>query len=410
MRSIPRPRRHHEDGFVLATAILAMVVMGAAVAAGYFIANQEYHVGKSMRKSLSAFYGAQAGLQREIATWPTRQRWNAMQGGDSVLVGPITLPNGVGYRGVVTRVDNVPETDPDRERYYLIRMRGAAAAPFAGEEVGSLQAMMLRVRYYDFCCSAAITAKDTLELAGAGSINGNTSVPTPWAGQCDSASTTNLAGAEVECSTCWDKQGVASQVNGDPAVETDTTLQAQTLTDWGEVGWENLKEKANKVYTHGSTVTTLAPATTVDPMTALPACDRSVKSNWGAPTVPTHVCHSYWPIIYAEGDLILNGNAVGQGLLLVEGNLFMRGGFQFYGVVLVKKHLTLEGTAVNAAKVTGSVVVAGQTAVGDSITNSRVSGDGNIQYSACSVMRAKQWADLSKKEPLQLRAWTEALY
>ena len=402
--NLPR-RLRDEQGFILATAILAMVVVASAVAAGYFIANQEYHVGKSLRESVSSFYAAQAGLERELATWDTRARWNAMSGGDSIVVGPVALPGGAGYRGIVTRVDNAPETDSDSERYYLIKMTGATAAPIIGEEVRSVQALMLRVRYYDFCCTAAITAKDTLVFGGAASIDGNNETPTPWSGQCDSASTAPVAGAEVECATCWKKEGVFAQEDGNPPMEVDTTLQSQTLTDWGEVGWENLKSKAQKVYAPGSTVNTLAPATTTDPFTGLPVCDESVKSNWGAPTQPTHVCHSYWPIIYAEGDLDLNGAAVGQGLLLVEGELRMRGGFVFYGVVLVKGHLQLEGTGINAAKINGAAVVAGQ---GDG--NSRVSGASSIQYSSCAVMRAKQFAELATKEPLALRAWSEALH
>ncbi len=401
--------RWNDRGFILAAAILGMLVVGSAVAAGYFIANQEYRVGKALRESTSAFYAAQAGLERTYATWSIRDRWT-MRAGDSVSVGPITLPNGTSYRGVAMRVDNVPQTDTDSERYYVVRVAGAAPAPLLGEEVRSSQAMVLRVRYYDFCCSAAIQVKDTLEQAGNSMISGNNLSPSAWAGQCDSANPANVAGAEVECDSCYSKGGVISQTYGNPPTESDTTLQSETLTEWDEINYDFLKAKASKTYAAGEIISNTVPVVTTDPLTGLPVCDESVRNNWGEPTNSLQPCFSYFPIIYAEGDLTINANRYGQGLLVVEGSLVIGGGYQFYGIVLVKGHLVSQGTGM---KIYGSAVVAGQGPgiVVDSVyhTDSRVAGNSVVQYSACAVMRAKRFGELARKEPLPLRAWTETL-
>ncbi len=204
-----------------------------------------------------------------------------MRAGDSVSVGPITLPNGTSYRGVAMRVDNVPQTDTDSERYYVVRVAGAAPAPLLGEEVRSSQAMVLRVRYYDFCCSAAIQVKDTLEQAGNSMISGNNLSPSAWAGQCDSANPANVAGAEVECDSCYSKGGVISQTYGNPPTESDTTLQSETLTEWDEVTYEFLKAKASKTYAAGEIISNTVPVVTTDPLTGLPVCDESVRRQLG---------------------------------------------------------------------------------------------------------------------------------
>lgn len=395
-----------EDGFILAVAILAMVVVGAAVTAGYFIGNQEHHVGKSIREAQGAFYASNAGLQREYATWSIADRWT-MKGGDSLPIGPVTLANGSGFRGMVTRLDTTSAADDDKERYYLIRVTGSARAPILGEEVRNLQAMLLRVRYYDFCCTAALTAKDTVVQAGNSEIDGTNVDPLAWGTQCDQASNDNVAGAEIECATCYERQGGASELGGNPATFVNEELQApDALTKWDEVDYDFLKSKAEKIYPHGTTITNTAPAVTTDPSTGLPVCNKSVLNNWGEPTNALHPCFNYFPIIYAQGDLRIQSSAYGQGLLVVERNLFINGGYQFYGIVLVKGHVVTEGTA---GKIYGSLVVAGQTAPGDSILNSRVAGAATVLYSSCAVMRAKRFAELAKKEPLPLRSWVEGL-
>lgn len=388
----------NQQGFILAAALLAMVVVAAAVGAGHFLANQEYRIGKSMRDYTRAFYAAEGGIQREWATWSIRNRWN-MKAGDSIAVGPVSLANGGSFSGVVTRIDNTPQTDTDTERYYLIRMAGNARAAAAGEEVRNVQAMILRVRYFDFCCTGAITVKDTFEQAGNSTINGNNFTPDAWGGQCDSVNTANLPGVQVEDSTTWRESGRTHNTWGNPPVEVDPQLKNESLTEWDEVTFEFFKAKAEKVYAPGAEVTNTAPAVAL--VNGQLVCDQSILSNWGEPTLSTHPCFNYFPIIYAQGDLSIRSSAYGQGILVVEGSLTLQGGYSFTGIVLVKGHLLTEGTG---GKIIGSAIVAGQ-----GLGNSRLAGNSQILYSSCAVTRAKRNAELAKKEPLPMRAWTEAL-
>lgn len=393
----------NENGFVLAAAILAMVVVGAVVAAGYVLGNQQAHVAKSMRSSISAFYAAQAGLERVQATWSMRERWT-MDGGDSVAVGPVILPNGTRYAGTVTRIDDAPESDTHRERYYLLRITGWTDGPNAREEARSEQGLILRVRYYDLCCTAAITAKGHFVQAGNSVVDGRNHTPAAWEGRCDSASAADVAGVEVECDTCFSGKGHGHVTAGQPPREVDATLRRRSLTEWDEVSWDVLTSKAQQVYTDGETVTNPAPVYAVDPLTGRMACDVTVRSNWGEPRDPFDVCFEHFPVLYAKGSLTIDSGGAGQGLLLVEGDLTLKGGFEFYGVVLVRGHVLTEG---NAGKIWGGLVIGGQDM--GSMTSSHLAGDASVRYSACAVARTQRNAELARREPLPLRAWVEAL-
>jgi len=57
-------------------------------------------------------------------------------------------------------------------------------------------------------------------------------------------------------------------------------------------------------------VSGLAPVTVGNP----PVCDKTVESNWGAPTDKANACFTYFPIIYHYGDLSISGTGAGQDL------------------------------------------------------------------------------------------------
>jgi hypothetical protein len=94
-------------------------------------------------------------------------------------------------------------------------------------------------------------------------------------------------------------------------------------------------------------------------------------------------CADYFPIIYIDGDLKIQANARGQGVLLVNGSMEMAGGFIFTGIVIVRNDIKSTG---NGNKITGSAF-AGNTYTTD---NSSVTGDSEIHYSSCAIDRASK--------------------
>ena len=130
-------------------------------------------------------------------------------------------------------------------------------------------------------------------------------------------------------------------------------------------------------------------------------CKTSDNKNWGDParnTTTPGACETYFPIIYAPGDLAINGN-VGQGILLVAGNLSIQGNFSFYGPVISRGSVKLTGTGNH---INGSVLAAN---VIDSTSTSSLTGNSAIQYSRCSNNMALQRTAMPTKTPQ--RSWAE---
>ena len=101
----------------------------------------------------------------------------------------------------------------------------------------------------------------------------------------------------------------------------------------------------------------------------------------GAIPSRTTACADYFPIIYINGDLKVQANSRGQGVLLVNGNMEMAGGFEFNGIVIVRDDIKSTG---NGNKISGSAF-AGNTYTTD---NTSVTGNSEIQYSRCAIERA----------------------
>ena len=112
-------------------------------------------------------------------------------------------------------------------------------------------------------------------------------------------------------------------------------------------------------------------------------------------------CENYFPIIYAPGDLKVNGDR-GQGILLVNGSLEVAGGFQFYGLVIVRGELKTTGTGGHF----NGTVMAANVAVGGALTsNNTVSGNATFRYSSCALMSALRGS--ATPVAIRDRAWVE---
>jgi hypothetical protein len=132
----------------------------------------------------------------------------------------------------------------------------------------------------------------------------------------------------------------------------------------------------------------------VEPTFAGADCSLNDQTNWGDPLNPAGPCGSYFPVIYATGDITVNG-VQGQGVLLVDGNLDVQGGFEFYGPVIVRGALSTQGT--------GGHFNGGVIAANVDLDQSSVLGDAMVTYSSCAVARAVNGAASGAK--LKERSW-----
>jgi hypothetical protein len=98
-----------QKGFVVPTAIFALVLLGVVAVAALSMSGDEQRSSRAFRESGLAVYSADAGLRHALGTWDTTAV-KALNPGDSLVVGGgsgwISMPNRASYRVVIYKADS----------------------------------------------------------------------------------------------------------------------------------------------------------------------------------------------------------------------------------------------------------------------------------------------------------------
>ncbi len=368
------------EGFALAGAVLAMVLVGAIVTGGFYAANQETRATRSTELGDVAQYIAETGLDAAIASANAGDLRGYALNTAEVVASNVSVDYGgrtVGnYTATVTRISN---------ELYTVRSTGTVT--LGGSNATRTVANVVRIRSADFDNKTAFQIYGDLTVQGTADINGVDKFNPAWSGcslKLGTSGVTANPGSTVQT------KGAAQIVGG---VDKSTPLTEDDFMVFGDMTWDDLKMGADKKYTGTSSSDNPAPAKTGT------ACNYSLRNNWGAPTDKTHPCFTYFPIIWAEGNLDLAGNGEGQGILMVEGDLRITGNFQFFGVILVKGSAFLAGTQNQM----GTIRAYGGGQVGELSTSTGTSGQ---DYSSCAIERAVFGNSLlSRAHPIRNRSW-----
>jgi hypothetical protein len=128
-----RNRRNDERGTALAIAVFALVVIGALVAANFFVGRLEQQSGQTSLYARQAAEGAETGLLEAVAIVPESTLVALPPGGPPLDLGRSTLNPGVQSERQVTRLTG---------RLFFVRVRSirqdAAGASLAASAVGGL--------------------------------------------------------------------------------------------------------------------------------------------------------------------------------------------------------------------------------------------------------------------------------
>ncbi len=235
-------------------------------------------------------------------------------------------------------------------------------------------AQLIRLNTANINVSAGLTALGNVDVKGGAEVSGLDGVPPSWQNQNPAVSCPGLqdqAGIRINNGTATYK---GQAVTGVPPTITDASLNPTSMQNT----FNQLKALATLIITDGNPPA-MGPAYTGNPQ----KCNAAVETNWGEPTVRNDVCFDYFPIIYRNGDLKLQGGR-GQGILLVEGDLTTTGGVIFYGPVFVTGTLSTSGNSGQGAKFFGGVI-AGNVAL-DDVT--KLAGGALVNYSSCAIKRA----------------------
>ena len=379
----------NQRGFALPVAILALAVVGVIVVSGFYIARQESRIGIATHRATSAFYLAEQGAAEVLADWDA-PLYFSLANWDSANVARTTNEGSWS----VTVIKMSP-------RFYFLRSTGTITQGGAnyGNATRTL-GVIAHMNSADIMPKAALATVGDVRIQGSMEIIGHDGIPPGWDALCDSAGPSK-PGILIDDADNIRDIGNALTVDGDPDFLQDSTLSSDTLLTFGDMTFDDLKALATVIYPARSKIRTLSPDSVPDGAGGY-NCDTSIRDNWGTPLKPTGACGTYFPVIYAQGDLDIASNEVGQGILLVEGDLEISGTHIFYGPVIIKGTLWASGGG------TGGHFRGGVIAANVVFEETRITGNAVVEFSSCAVTRAVlNNSSLTRARPLEDRSWVD---
>jgi hypothetical protein len=376
-----------ERGIALAVAVFALVVIGALVAGTFFAGRLEQQTGTNTFYAAEAAEAAEAGLSEAIAGQTAASLLALKADVDSTAtLAAFTVgdpANGVSASRSVRWLNN---------NLFLVRSLGARTSTGGTQLAARSLAQLVRLVQADLDVNAGLTALGDVTVSGGAEVTGNDAIPLVWASKGVSCPPLDTVTGVLYNNGILTAKGNGS-VTGDPESAIDPTLNPTDLKS----DFDKLKVLATLILTNGNPVAN-GPAYTGNPQ----RCDTAVETNWGEPTpvLVTDPCFNYFPVIYYNGHLRLQGGR-GQGILLVEGDLTATGGLVFYGPVFVTGTLSTAGNSKQGAKFFGGVI-AGNVSLEDM---NKLSGGAMVSYSSCALKRALD--NTATPTALAERSWVQ---
>ncbi len=371
----------NRDGMALAMAMFAIVVIGALIAGAFFASTQDFRVGTNSLVAQRAFSAAEYGLNKTMAEWRTELNLSIPTGGDTTFQYANTDKSTAAVR--ITRLNDYT---------YLVVSEGAAS-PSTPMEARRRTSAILRLAYPSVKVGGAIT------LAGGGEIKGSTQIfgtnrnPTGW--DCANFPGRDTTAVAYNPNATLTVQKPTNAV-GSPSIYKDpNAAEDGTYIKYGDETWQTLVQNADVVL-EGSTLN----VGTVQPVGTETTCAAGLY-NWGEPNRDVGSvkgCQTYFPIIYAKGDVLINQGR-GQGILLVEGDLQVNGNFDFYGLVIVRDDIN-KGNG--NPRIFGAAMARNANFFDDA---SLFTGTATWQYSKCALETALRGS--ARLLPARRRPWAE---
>jgi len=381
-----RSAHARQRGIALPMAIASLAVISLLIAGSAFFALQEVRAGRNALTERRALEAAEYGATAVARDWDAQRNVTLPLGS---LLGPFhhVLAGAASASARVTRSSGTT---------FWVVSEGTSGVPTARAWARRVVSVMYRLALPQPDTPAALTVRDSVEVSGGGVVTGADAalMGSPLVGSC-AAPAPSIAGiAAPDTSHVCDGScgSPAGNVRGIPPMLADpAAADSLRYRSFGDRTWHSLT---------ASTDVTLPPNATVTPgpSFAAGACRKGLADNWGDPGGHS-ACGSYFPVIWARGDVTISGGA-GQGILLAEGDVRIANGGSFVGLVVARDDIVM---------LTGGGRILGAALAGDSRTapgdHSVIDHGGLIQYSACGLHSA-----LYGSAPLHRvrhRAWAE---
>jgi hypothetical protein len=375
----------NERGIALAIAIFALVVVGALVAAAFFAGTQEQRLAENAKRVTQSFGVAETGIAEGVRQWePVFFNQQPVYPLDSALITRQTTPARTGsYGGYVYKLN---------ANMYLMDITGSDTASRTGRIRGGgarqRLGLITRVRPLAVDVQASLTTQGSVRIQGNGEVNGVNQDPAGW--NCTGSGSDTMPDLAGIRNTGTVQTGGNGDVLGSPPVWQDNTVNNNTFTQFGDVTFDDLVARADVSIPGGNYRS--------EPSLVGGVCNRADPLNWGDGMNPAGACARYFPIIYVDGDVTLNG-VQGQGILLVRGNVRVQGSYQFFGLTIIQGDLTTAGGGSTDAHFWGAVL-----ARNADIDTQSISGNATLNYSSCAILTALQATGVAA--PLRSRGWS----
>lgn len=373
-----------ERGIALAVAIFALVIVGALVAGAFFAGTQEQRVAESSRRLQQSFGLAEVGVGQQVASWNPNVN-NALRAfpQDTLKVNATSATGA--YGGNIFRLNpNLYLIDITAQDSISLQSGLRRASGGARQRVG----LLARIWPLQMNIQASLTTMGNVALSGTSKVDGTDQLPPGWT-DCDAPGTA-AAGVRLDSGTVT-VQG-AAEVAGSPPVRNDTSVSTQTFTQYGDVSYTTLANRA--------TITLAGGGYKTEPtLKADGTCNKADLTNWGDGINHGAPCASYFPVIHITGSVTLNG-VQGQGILLIDGDLTVQGSYEFFGITIVNGSLNTAGGGSTDAHFFGSVM-----AQNVNLNLQAVAGRATLQYSKCAIVQALQAA--GTVVPMVSRGWAQ---
>ena len=301
---------------ILLAAIIALLTISAEISSG-----TPLRVPTGARQALRADAAALSTVGLALDAWPITWRQLTIGGSDTRAYTFESLPTG-----------NVTSTlTVTRESNTMYRFDVLASSP-TGTSRRSVHGQR---PFIQFPWGGVIVTLGTVTLNSTYNLDG---IDTPLnTAQLNCPSTgPNVSGLYLANRAQLVSDDSATYYGSAPTVAVNSALTAAALSQFGGKSVQAIINQANLVYPPGTVVTPTANGGTDGPT----GC-----SGWGYVYGTDNGCEQYYPVIYAQGTLVMNGG-YGQGIIVADGTVTLQNNAVFSGVIVLR-HGGLVQTGTN---------------------------------------------------------------
>lgn len=343
------------QGIALVLVLMVLLLIDVMAAGILTLATNARLVSASQSRALRAQAAAQQGVQSVLSGWE-RGGFDTLPVG--VEVAAFSGQGAVGDLAYSTTVEHVlPGT-------YVVRGQarvGGANAFAVGRAVAGARTLD-RAAILDESNAALIGGGPTVVAGNAHITAAEQTLPPEWTDSlCPGTDPLPLPFTMRTARPAL----VAPSATITEPTSVDSSLTVMDSIALGGVKWSEIAGIADRIEAG-----TVRPA----PVQSGGRCETDVAGNWGDPLTPAGPCGRYFPLIYARGDVVVNGGT-GQGLLIVAGTVTMAGNVLFVGLIVARDGISMD----SGTRVYGSLRSKSGYALIDGA---------EIEYSRCALARA----------------------